>query len=173
MIMATPIKAIPTLYGEDAKRFGEAALKAELNYDPSKKEVYSEKRKNARAMLKKAGLICLIAIVVAGCGGKKGGSSQSSKAKAQTEVNGKAKGQSEVRGKSERPETRQEKLQKQYKKDSERLEKLHKEYRELLLKVTNTPDPRERERISDRMDRINREAEELQSKMYRLYGRMY
>lgn len=118
-------------------------------------------------------VICLLAVAVAGCGGKKGGNSQSSKAKAQTEVSGKAKAQSEVRGKSERPETRQEKLQKQYKKDSERLEKLHKEYRELLLKVTNTPDPRERERISDRMDRINREAEELQSKMYRLYGRMY
>ena len=55
--MATPIKAIPTLYGEEAKRFGEAALQAELNYDPSKKSVLSARRKNARAMLKKAGLL--------------------------------------------------------------------------------------------------------------------
>ena len=55
--MATAIKAIPTLYGDEAKRFGEAALQAELRYTPSQKKELSERRKNARALLKKAGLI--------------------------------------------------------------------------------------------------------------------
>lgn len=55
--MATAIKAIPTLYGEEARRFGEAALQAELRYNPAQKKVYSARRKNARAMLKKAGLL--------------------------------------------------------------------------------------------------------------------
>lgn len=55
--MATAIKAIPTLYGDEAKRFGEAALQAELRYNPSQSKELSERRKNARALLKKAGLI--------------------------------------------------------------------------------------------------------------------
>ncbi len=55
--MATAIKAIPTLYGDEAKRFGEAALRAELRYNPEHSEELSERRKNARALLKKAGLI--------------------------------------------------------------------------------------------------------------------
>ena len=55
--MATAIKAIPTLYGDEAKRFGEAALQAELRYNPAQSKELSERRKNARALLKKAGLI--------------------------------------------------------------------------------------------------------------------
>lgn len=55
--MATAIKAIPTLYDEEARRFGEAALQAELNYNPQKRRVLSERRRNARKMLKQAGLI--------------------------------------------------------------------------------------------------------------------
>ncbi len=55
--MATAIKAIPTLYGEDAKRFGEAALQAELNYNPQKQQQLSERRLNARKLMKDAGLI--------------------------------------------------------------------------------------------------------------------
>ena len=55
--MATAIKAIPTLYGDEAKRFGEATLQAELRYNPAQSKELSERRKNARALLKKAGLI--------------------------------------------------------------------------------------------------------------------
>ena len=55
--MATPIKAIPTLYGDEAKRFGEAALQAELRYNPAHSKELSDRRKNARVLLKKAGLI--------------------------------------------------------------------------------------------------------------------
>ena len=59
-IMATAIKAIPTLYGEEARRFGEAALHAELNYDPQKRNVLSERRRSARQLMKQAGLIATI-----------------------------------------------------------------------------------------------------------------
>lgn len=55
--MATAIKAIPTLYDEEARRFGEAALQAELNYNPQRRRVLSERRRSARQMLKQAGLI--------------------------------------------------------------------------------------------------------------------
>lgn len=57
MTMATAIKAIPTLYGDEARRFGKAALKAELAYDPSPDKPLSDRRKNARALLLKSGLI--------------------------------------------------------------------------------------------------------------------
>lgn len=55
--MATAIKAIPTLYGEEARRFGEAALKAELNYNADKSRPLSERRMNARRLLLSAGLV--------------------------------------------------------------------------------------------------------------------
>lgn len=55
--MATAIKAIPTLYDEEARRFGEAALQAELKYDPRKLSNLSERRRSARLLLKQAGLI--------------------------------------------------------------------------------------------------------------------
>ena len=58
--MATAIKAIPTLYGDEAKRFGEAALQAELRYNTAQSKELSERRKNARALLKKAGLISVL-----------------------------------------------------------------------------------------------------------------
>jgi len=58
--MATAIKAIPTLYDEEARRFGEAALQAELNFDPQRRKNLSERRRNARQMLKQAGLIAAI-----------------------------------------------------------------------------------------------------------------
>ena len=58
--MATAIKAIPTLYGDEAKRFGEAALQAELRYNPAQSKELSEPPKNARALLKKAGLISVL-----------------------------------------------------------------------------------------------------------------
>ncbi len=58
--MATAIKAIPTLYDEEARRFGEAALQAELNFDPKKHKVLSERRRCARQMLKQAGLIATV-----------------------------------------------------------------------------------------------------------------
>lgn len=55
--MATAIKAIPTLYGEEARRFGEAALQAELSYDPMTQKPLSVRRRHARQLLAKAGLI--------------------------------------------------------------------------------------------------------------------
>ena len=55
--MATAIKAIPTLYGEEARRFGESALQAELNYEPKKRALLSDRRRSARQILKQAGLI--------------------------------------------------------------------------------------------------------------------
>jgi hypothetical protein len=58
--MATAIKAIPTLYGDEARQFGEAALQAELNYNPDKRRNLSERRHNARLLLKQAGLITTI-----------------------------------------------------------------------------------------------------------------
>lgn len=58
--MATAIKAIPTLYGDEARRFGEAALQAELNYDPRKRNNLSERRRSARLLLQQAGLITAI-----------------------------------------------------------------------------------------------------------------
>ena len=55
--MATAIKAIPTLYGDEARRFGEAALQAELKYEPSVRKPLSARRLHARRLLFKAGLI--------------------------------------------------------------------------------------------------------------------
>lgn len=55
--MATAIKAIPTLYGEEARRFGEAALQAELSYEPKAQKPLSVRRRRARRLLSKAGLI--------------------------------------------------------------------------------------------------------------------
>lgn len=55
--MATAIKAIPTLYGDEAKRFGEAALQAELRYNPVQKKDMSERRMNAHTLLVKAGIL--------------------------------------------------------------------------------------------------------------------
>ena len=60
LTMATAIKAIPTLYNEEARRFGDAALQAELNYDPKKKSILSARRHNARMLLFNAGLITSI-----------------------------------------------------------------------------------------------------------------
>lgn len=55
--MATAIKAIPTLYGEEARHFGEAALQAELSYDPKAQKPLSARRCRARRLLFQAGLI--------------------------------------------------------------------------------------------------------------------
>lgn len=53
--MATAIKAIPTLYGEEARRFQEMALEVEQRYDPSKKKELNERQKCAIAFLKQEG----------------------------------------------------------------------------------------------------------------------
>ena len=108
-------------------------------------------------------VICLLAVAVAGCGGKKGGSSQSNKAKAQTEVS----------GKSEKPESRKAKEEKQLERDRKKLYDMRHEYMELTRKVTNTPDPMERSRISDRMDRLNRQIGDLEVEMLQKYGKAY
>lgn len=55
--MATAIKAIPTLYGEEARHFGEAALQAELSYEPKVQKPLSVRRRRARQLLSQAGLI--------------------------------------------------------------------------------------------------------------------
>lgn len=55
--MATAIKAIPILYGDEARRFGEAALQAELRYDHTIQKPLSVRRRHARRLLLQAGLI--------------------------------------------------------------------------------------------------------------------
>ena len=55
--MATAIKAIPTLYGEEARRFQEMANAVEDNYDPHKKRVMTPRQQSAYNLLKRQGLI--------------------------------------------------------------------------------------------------------------------
>ena len=55
--MATEIKAIPTLYGEEARRFQEMANAVEERYDPKKKRVLNERQRAAYNFLKSQGLI--------------------------------------------------------------------------------------------------------------------
>ena len=99
---------------------------------------------------------------VAGCTGKKS-SSSGNKAKAHTEVN----------GKSEKSESKKAKEDKRLERDRERLYSMRSEYRELARKVMNTPDPMERSRISDRMDRLNRRIGDLETEMLQRYGKAY
>ena len=108
-------------------------------------------------------LMCLLAIATAGCGGKKGGNPLGSKAKAQTEVS----------GKSEKSESKKAKEDKRLERDRERLYSMRSEYRELARKVMNTPDPMERSRISDEMDRLNRQIGDLEVEMLQKYGKAY
>ena len=108
-------------------------------------------------------LMCLLAITTAGCGGKKGSNPLGNKEKAQTEVS----------GKSEKSESKKAKEDKRLERDRERLYSMRSEYRELARKVMNTPDPIERSRISDRMDRLNRRIGDLESEMLQKYGKAY
>lgn len=55
--MATEIKAIPTLYGEEARRFQEMAIDVEEKYLLNKNRVMNERQKSAYNFLKKQGLI--------------------------------------------------------------------------------------------------------------------
>ena len=55
--MATAIKAIPTLYGDEARRFQEMALEVEMRYDPKKKRVLNERQQSAYNFLKREGWI--------------------------------------------------------------------------------------------------------------------
>ena len=53
--MATAIKAIPTLYGDEARRFQEMANAVEDSYDPHKKRVMTPRQQNAYNFLKREG----------------------------------------------------------------------------------------------------------------------
>ena len=55
--MATAIKAIPTLYGEEARRFQERALEVEMRYDPKKERVLTPRQQSAYDFLKREGWI--------------------------------------------------------------------------------------------------------------------
>lgn len=55
--MATAIKAIPTLYGEEARRFQEMANEVEDNYDPQKIRVMTPRQQSAYDFLKREGWI--------------------------------------------------------------------------------------------------------------------
>ena len=55
--MATPIKAIPTLYGEEARRFQEMANDVEEKFDPKKKWELNDRQREAYEFLKRQGLI--------------------------------------------------------------------------------------------------------------------
>ena len=53
--MATAIKAIPTLYGDEARRFQEMANAVEDNYDPHKKRVMTNSQQSAYNFLQREG----------------------------------------------------------------------------------------------------------------------
>ena len=53
--MATAIKAIPTLYGEEARRFQEMANAVEDSYDPHKERVMTPRQQSAYNFLKREG----------------------------------------------------------------------------------------------------------------------
>jgi hypothetical protein len=53
--MATAIKAIPTLYGDEARRFQEMANAVEENYNPRKERVMTPRQQNAYEFLKREG----------------------------------------------------------------------------------------------------------------------
>ncbi|MBQ9357352.1 MAG: hypothetical protein IJT98_08715 [Prevotella sp.] len=55
--MATAIKAIPTLYGEEARRFQEMANAVEDNYDPNRERVMTPRQQSAYNFLKREGWI--------------------------------------------------------------------------------------------------------------------
>ncbi|MBR5074163.1 MAG: hypothetical protein IKX26_02920 [Bacteroidales bacterium] len=107
-------------------------------------------------------LCCLLTFSVAGCTGKKS-SSSGNKAKAQTEIS----------GRSEKSESKKEKEEKQLEKDRKKLYDMRSEYMELTRKVMNTPDPIERSRISDKMDRLNRQIGDLEVEILQKYGKPY
>ena len=108
-------------------------------------------------------LICLLAIASAGCGGKKGSNPSINKAKTQTEIN----------SKPEKSESKKAKEEKQLERDRKKLYDMRHEYMELTRKVMNTPDPMERSRISDKMDRLNRQIGDLETEMLQKYGKPY
>ena len=107
-------------------------------------------------------LACLLTLAMAGCGGKKSSSSKD-RAKAQTEIN----------AKTEKSESKNAKEDKRLERDRERLYSMRREYRELARKVMNTPDPMERSRISDKMDRLNRRIGDLEVEMLQKYGKAF
>ena len=53
--MATAIKAIPKLYGEEARRFKEMANCVEDKYNPRKERVMTPRQQNAYEFLKREG----------------------------------------------------------------------------------------------------------------------
>ena len=55
--MATAIKAIPTLYGDEARRFQEMANAVEDSYDPHKERVMTPRQQSAYNFLKRQDLI--------------------------------------------------------------------------------------------------------------------
>lgn len=57
MNMATAIKAIPTLYGDEARRFQEMANAVEDNYDPNKERAMTPRQQSAYNFLKREGWI--------------------------------------------------------------------------------------------------------------------
>lgn len=107
--------------------------------------------------------MCLLAIASAGCGGKKGSDPSSKKTKARTEIN----------SKPEKSESKKAKEEKQLEKDRKKLYDMRSEYMELTRKVLNTPDPIERSRISDKMDRLNRQIGDLEVEILQKYGKPY
>lgn len=108
--------------------------------------------------------VCIVLLVLAlsGCTGKKSGSTANQ-----------AKAQTEVKGKPGKEESRNAKKEKQLKRDREKLYGMRSEYRELARQVMNTPDPMERSRISDKMDRLNRRIGDLETEMLQKYGKAY
>lgn len=53
--MATAIKAIPTLYGDEARRFQEMANAVEDSYNPHIEHTMTQRQQNAYDFLKREG----------------------------------------------------------------------------------------------------------------------
>lgn len=108
-------------------------------------------------MKKTISVLCAAALILASCGSKK-----AEKAESRPAIENSKK---------------TEKAQKTSNSEAEKIEQARKEMRELkkeydalLIQVTKTPDPIERERISDRMKAIDQKAERLSDYLLKTTG---
>ncbi|MBP5518025.1 MAG: hypothetical protein J6X91_05145 [Bacteroidales bacterium] len=111
-------------------------------------------------MKKTISILCAAALILASCGSKKAEKAEKAESRPAIENSKKT-----------------EKAQKTSNSEAEKIEQARKEMRELkkeydalLIQVTKTPDPIERERISDRMKAIDQKAERLSDYLLKTTG---
>lgn len=106
--------------------------------------------------------VLLAVLALSGCSGKKSSPSKNM-----------YKAQTEVSGKSEKSESKKAKEDKQLEKDRKKLYKMRSEYNEMIRELDYIPDPMERSRHSDKMDRLNRQIGEQERYMLQKYGKPF